>query len=184
MLVIVGASASGKTQCARHLMEQYGYRKAITTTTRPPRIDEQAGVDYHFVDAPTFTLLEAQNAFVETTTYHHHRYGLQKKDAHPHHIVIVDPNGANALHAALGSQVTIVLIQSASHLRRARMHKRGDEARAMEERLIQDDALFAPERFTHIDAVLDNETQSMETLAQKVDAFYRSHTHAQPPQKD
>jgi guanylate kinase len=180
MLVLVGASASGKTECARYLIEHYGYQKAITTTTRPQRDSETNGVDYHFVDAPTFAALEAQNAFVETTTYHHHRYGLQKKDAHPEHIVIVDPRGANALYEALASSITIVVIQSPLSLRRERMRQRGDNERSIEERLMQDEKLFALESFIHIDHVLSNKTQTIEALAQTMDAYYRSHAQAQP----
>ena len=44
MLVLVGASASGKTDIAKILMDQYGYKKMVTTTSRKPRKGEVNGV--------------------------------------------------------------------------------------------------------------------------------------------
>jgi len=38
MLVIVGASASGKTEIANILVSQFSYTKSVTTTTRQKRV--------------------------------------------------------------------------------------------------------------------------------------------------
>ena len=54
MIVLVGASASGKTELAKQLYQTYGYKKCITTTTREPRKNEVDGIDYHFLSQETF----------------------------------------------------------------------------------------------------------------------------------
>ena len=48
MIVLSGASASGKTEAAKMLMVKYGIQKAITTTTRSMRVHEVNGKDYWF----------------------------------------------------------------------------------------------------------------------------------------
>ena len=46
MIVLVGESASGKSSIERNLVDNYGYKKIITYTTRQPRPNEVDGVDY------------------------------------------------------------------------------------------------------------------------------------------
>ena len=52
MIVLSGASASGKTEAAKMLTSKYGIVKAITTTTRPMRVNEVDG----FYTLSTFIL--------------------------------------------------------------------------------------------------------------------------------
>ena len=54
MILLAGPSASGKTEIAKILMKDFGIRKVVTHTTRPPRIGEKDGVDYHFVTREEF----------------------------------------------------------------------------------------------------------------------------------
>ena len=48
MILLIGASASGKTEIAKELTKLFGIEKAITTTTRLPRINEKNGVEFFF----------------------------------------------------------------------------------------------------------------------------------------
>ena len=45
MLILVGHSASGKTEIANVLKKEYEMKKIITYTTRPKRINEVDDVD-------------------------------------------------------------------------------------------------------------------------------------------
>ena len=54
MIIIVGASASGKTEITKVLIKDYNYHKCVTTTTRLPRVGEVDGKDYHFLNHETF----------------------------------------------------------------------------------------------------------------------------------
>ena len=49
MIVLAGASASGKTEVAKLLAKKYGIVKIITTTTREKRVGEVDKRDYFFV---------------------------------------------------------------------------------------------------------------------------------------
>ena len=74
MILLVGASASGKTEIAKYLQAHYGIKKVITHTTRPMRSGERQDVDYHFVSKEQFDQLKKEDSFVETTHYNGNEY--------------------------------------------------------------------------------------------------------------
>lgn len=80
MLVLVGASASGKSSIQNELVKTYGYKKVITYTTRPKRNYETAGNDYHFISEEEFLQLKEADYFLETACYNGWYYGTAKKD--------------------------------------------------------------------------------------------------------
>jgi len=58
MIVLVGASASGKSTLQKAMIEHSeNLKKVVTYTTRPPRKGEKNGVDYHFVSEKKFQKL-------------------------------------------------------------------------------------------------------------------------------
>ena len=111
MIVLVGASASGKTEIAKILYKK-GYKKCVTTTTRQIRPSEVNGIDYHFITKEDFNKLLLENAFLEVTKYQNNLYGLQKKDIISNGVAILDPNGANNVIRAIGMGVFVVFIKS------------------------------------------------------------------------
>ena len=54
MLVIIGPSACGKTQIVNKLISDFGYKKLVTYTTRPMRLNEKQGIDYNFITEEKF----------------------------------------------------------------------------------------------------------------------------------
>ena len=80
MIVLIGASASGKTEIAKTLIAKKGFSKIVTYTTREIRPSEVNGVDYHFVTKEKFLELKNDNFFLETTTYNNNFYGTPKND--------------------------------------------------------------------------------------------------------
>ena len=69
MIVLAGASASGKTEVAKELAKRYGITKVITTTTRNIRVGEVDGRDYFFVSKERFEEMINEGRFVEHTLY-------------------------------------------------------------------------------------------------------------------
>ena len=61
MLILIGASASGKTEVAKTLAKKYNITKIVTYTTRAPRINERNGVDYNFVSVEEFAKLTSED---------------------------------------------------------------------------------------------------------------------------
>ena len=77
MIVLAGASASGKTEVAKELAKKYGITKVITTTTRDMRVNEVNGRDYFFVSKEEFERMVHDGCFVEYTVFNENLYGRQ-----------------------------------------------------------------------------------------------------------
>jgi guanylate kinase len=76
LLILSSPSGAGKTTLTRMLLEWCpDLRFSVSHTTRPPRANEVAGRDYHFVDRPRFLELVAQGAFLEWAEVHGNLYG-------------------------------------------------------------------------------------------------------------
>lgn len=177
MIVMVGASASGKTELAKILYQHFGYQKCVTTTTRSPRVHEKDGIDYHFIDFSQFDYLSLQGDFVESSSYHGNHYGIQKKDVKSHSVVIVEPNGANTLIEKMGTSVCVVYVHASEQLRKERMRLRGDHPSMIDERIQFDREIFTPSMLNRIDLVIENERESLEKIALKIDRFYQKFLH-------
>lgn len=172
MIILVGASASGKTEIAKILYKS-GYTKCITTTTRQIRHSEIDGVDYRFINKEEFNNLLLENAFLEVTQYQNNLYGLQKKDIISDGIAILDPNGANNVIAAMGSDVFVVFIKSSKKKRKERMLKRKDTIESIKNRLKNDNKTFKIRNLIKIDLIINNKDEPLEELAKRIDDEYK-----------
>jgi len=177
MMILIGASASGKTEVARVLIEQFNYKKCITTTTRAMREGEIDGVSYHFVDKETFLKLKEENAFVESMEYQNEFYGLQVKDIIPEGVVILDPIGANEV-IRLKKEVFVVYMETSEALREKRMIQRGDAIDMIKMRLQSDALLFNKQNLHKIDIIVENENQSLMEIAAMIDKVYKNNKGA------
>src|SRR5690554_2915456 len=135
MIVIIGASASGKTEISKILSKNYNYKKCVTTTTREKRINEIDGIDYHFINSDTFLKLNQENTFLAVAAYQNNYYGINKKDINNNALVILEPKGANELILNHQDDVFIVYIESSKEKRQTRMLSRGDDIESIEGRL-------------------------------------------------
>ena len=93
MIVLVGESASGKSSIERYLVENYGYKKIVSYTTREPRANEVDGVDYHFINVGHFKALKEQGFFAETAVYNDWYYGVAKRDCTDDKVAVLTPHG-------------------------------------------------------------------------------------------
>jgi guanylate kinase len=174
MIVLVGASASGKTEIAKILCKTYGYKKCITTTTRLKRENELADIDYHFISKQKFLKQKANDEFIEVTNYQDNFYGTHISDINKDGVVIVDPNGANALLSKLNCDIFVVYVESSEKLRRQRMISRGDNPKLVEKRIKADQSVFQLKKIKHIDLSLKNDHNSLDNLAALIHESYRS----------
>jgi guanylate kinase len=79
MLVLSSPSGAGKTTISRRLLTvEPGLVLSISATTRLMRPGETDGVDYHFVDHPTFDRMIAEGAFLEHARVFDHQYGTPR----------------------------------------------------------------------------------------------------------
>lgn len=172
MIILVGASASGKTEIANILINKYNYNKITTTTTRTIREGEIKGVSYHFITKEEFLKLKEKAAFIETAVYQNEYYGTQKKDLVTKSVIILEPNGANSLIDCLKEKAFVVLIESSKRMRKARMIKRGDDTLKITQRLLNDNKRFNKKNLKKLDLRLKNHSQTLEDLAKIVNEKY------------
>lgn len=143
MIILVGKSASGKTEIAKRLKSLYGIVKAVTHTTRPMRKGEKDGVDYHFVGKEEFLHLAKEGAFVETTEYNGNFYGCSKKEIAEGKCVVVDPSGLRSFKALGDKRVVTFALLASEETRRKRMESRGDEPADIDRRIENDESTFS-----------------------------------------
>lgn len=172
MLILIGASASGKTEVAKTLAKKYNITKIVTYTTRAPRINERNGVDYNFVSVEEFAKLTSEDYFVETTYYNNNYYGTAKKDVKDDKCIILDPNGVKSFNALNDNHVISIYLDSDESFRHKRMLERGDLPQDVEKRLINDRITFNRANLTGIDFVIESNDISIEELSVKVKDVY------------
>ena len=64
MIVLTGASASGKTEVVKLLKIKYGIDKVVTHTTREIRSLEIPDEDYHFITKKEFQINSLNGLFI------------------------------------------------------------------------------------------------------------------------
>ena len=171
MILLAGPSASGKTEIAKILMKDFGIRKVVTHTTRSPRVGEKDGVDYHFVSREDFERLSSAVQFVETTSFNGNLYGSSKKEVADDKVLIVDPIGLKTYLSLNDPRIVSFYFDTSEETRKQRMISRGDSEKAIESRIQNDREAFRDVPCTTFR--IQNETGSLEELAQKVYSLYR-----------
>ena len=85
MIILIGPSASGKTEVVKYLVNNYGYTKLVTNTTREKGIGEIDGKDYNFITREDFLSKLKNNEFfdmlntIQTSTEHLKKISPKKK---------------------------------------------------------------------------------------------------------
>ena len=65
LLVIAGPSGVGKTTIVHELVRRFGGAFSVSATTRAPGPGERDGIDYWFIDEPTFQRWIDEDRFLE-----------------------------------------------------------------------------------------------------------------------
>ena len=172
MIVLSGASASGKTEAAKMLMAKYGIRKAITTTTRSMRIHEQDGRDYFFVTKEKFNQLIQEDKFVEYTLYNGNYYGSTKDQIANDRVVVIDLEGLKSYSRLNDKRIVTFYLSTSEEVRYKRMLERGDKEEDAKRRIENDKKLFASENIPNVNYRIDSENKSIEQVADEVYRLY------------
>ena len=95
IIVLLGASGSGKSTIENILSESFGYEKIVSYTTRNQRLGETNGKDYFFINKDAFEDALRKGLFAEHDEYSQERfYGTLKSDYQKgNKVVVLTPNG-------------------------------------------------------------------------------------------
>jgi len=133
-IVLAAPSGTGKPTLARRLVEESDdYAFSISVTTRPPRHGEVDGVDYHFVDAPTFRAMAERGELAEWAEVHGRLYGtprdqLERAAARGEHVVLdIDVQGARQIRESVPGATLIFILPPDVGTLLARLAGRGTE---------------------------------------------------------
>jgi guanylate kinase len=171
MLVLVGPSASGKTESAKIMMNRYPISRVVTCTTRPKRVNEIDGFDYHFLSAEEFLLKKQQGYFVETTFYNQYHYGTPKNELGDHKFIILDPKGL-ASFIKLDMPIVAIFLKTKEQIRIERMKLRKDKVKDIKERIKEDKKEFNLKHIDGLDLIIDTTDLSLSEVA---DLIYQNY---------
>lgn len=168
MIVLMGASASGKTEVAKMLGKIFNIKKVVTHTTREMRPGEVDGIDYNFVSRAEFIRLASEDYFVESVEYNNNFYGTSKKEMGTNKVLIIEPNGLKPIKELKNDHIVVFFMHASRSVRRKRMLARGDNPTSAMERIIIDDAKFDPRHIVGIDYTIDSENHTVQEIALEV----------------
>jgi guanylate kinase len=141
VIVVSAPSGAGKsTVIGRVLRELGGMRFSVSHTTRPPRGDEREGVDYHFVDGPTFEKLRDENRLLEFAEVHGNHYGtamtelMRAREEGVDLLLDLDVHGAAQVRQRLPDAVTVFILPPSYPELERRLRGRGQDDEATIER--------------------------------------------------
>lgn len=141
VIVITGASGTGKTTISRYLEDKYRIPHVITHTTRAPRTGEKNGVDYYFETKESFD----KNHFLEQVEYSGNKYGSsvegleQAWQKSPLVSIVVDSKGAIAYQKRYPEQTIILFMKADLETVTDRLKKRGDEFERLKQRIASEE---------------------------------------------
>lgn len=116
IIVITGASGSGRKYTARRLSEELGIPYVLPYTTRAIRLKEKDGEHYRFIPEEAFRTMEQEQAFFQNVRLERGSYGITREDLNQAlsrsrtAIVVVNHDGAQAFHDHFGRDVIRIFI--------------------------------------------------------------------------
>jgi guanylate kinase len=138
LFVITAPSGAGKTSLIDAVMkEDPRLTISVSYTTRAPRPGEKDGVDYHFVDVPTFMAMRERGEFLESAEVHGNHYATSKKvilDAVKRGeqlILEIDWQGARQVRKLYPGCVGIFILPPSVEELEQRMRRRGQDTEAV-----------------------------------------------------
>ncbi len=180
-ICIVGKSNSGKDTVVKELCN-IGYTKAITYTTRPPRIGEIIGKDYNFISENEFIDMINNNKFLEYRKYNTKNgewyYGSCLEDIiGENKVIILTPDGAKKLKEKVN--IATIYLQTSNKEIKRRMKNRikssGENKKELKRRYKADKKDF---KHIEVDFIIQTDDKTPNEVAKtciSMDYLYKKH---------
>jgi guanylate kinase len=172
MLLLLGPSASGKTESAKIMINRYPISRMVTYTTRPKRINEIDGFDYNFVTEYHFIELKERNYFVETAQYNQYFYGTPKNQMGHDKFIILEPQGLKSFLKIKDCPIVAIFLKTDEATRITRMKLRRDKPEDIKKRIESDRVQFDLSTINGLDMIIDTTNISLSDLADIIYSNY------------
>lgn len=180
LVVISGPSGGGKGTVVKRVREMMPeIALSVSATTRPPRMGEEDGREYYFMDRDAFEEMVAREEILEYTSYCGNYYGTPKKEAQritssgKNMILEIEVEGAAQIKKLYPDAVSIMLIPPTIEEMRQRLLGRGTESiETVERRLARavEEIRLAPK----YDYVVINERDGIDACAGRICEIIRA----------
>lgn len=143
IVVLSAPSGAGKTTLAQALLAQTpGITRSITFTTRPKRLGEVDGRDYHFISQEEFEVRIRRGDFLEFSTVHGYSYGTSQADVDQRCaqgldvLLVIDYQGAAKIRqGGLAALSIFILPPSMEALQRRLRQRKSEDEKTLRRRL-------------------------------------------------
>jgi guanylate kinase len=175
LIIVSGPSGAGKSALVGTVLSRIsGVRFSISYTTRPPRGNEQNGVEYFFVDRHKFQSLIREDSFLEWAEVHGNFYGTSKnfvddllrqgEDV----LLDIDVQGADILRRKRSDSIGVFILPPSFQVLRERLeHRRLDDGVVIEQRLkraCEEITRYSEYDFLIINENLENSVRELESI--------------------
>ncbi|REC95051.1 guanylate kinase [Kushneria indalinina] len=163
LYIVSAPSGAGKTSLVRELIaatDDIGV--SISHTTRQRRASETDGINYHFVDEPTFEAMIQRNEFFEHAWVFDRHYGtsrleVEKRLARGEDVILeIDWQGARQVREQMPQAVSIFILPPSREALRERLSNRGQDDAATIDRRMRD-AISEMSHFNEYDYLVIND---------------------------
>lgn len=140
-IILAGPGASGKDHM-RKLLEEKGFKYAVSYTTRPPRPGEVDGRDYFFLSQDQCQAMKDNNEFYEAIDFNGWAYGTSNKQFYEDDVFIMTPSGIAHIKPEDRNTSFIMYFDIDEAIRKERLEARVMPGHSVEARLQADRDLF------------------------------------------
>jgi guanylate kinase len=138
LFIVSSPSGAGKTTLIHRVLQDPriggSLHFSVSHTTRPPRVGERTGVEYHFVDEAAFRAIEASGGFLEWAVVHGNLYGTSRKEVEPRLengidvLLDIDVQGARQVRSHVPEAVKVIVFPPSREVLEKRLKARGSDA--------------------------------------------------------
>jgi guanylate kinase len=135
LFIITAASGAGKTSLLEALLANDAQiRRSVSHTTRPPRLGEQEGVHYHFVNEAQFLEILNAGGFLESADVHGAKYGTAQSvvdiglQAGYDVVLEIDWQGAAQVRNTYPQAISIFILPPSVETLEQRLNTRGQDS--------------------------------------------------------
>ena len=142
-LILVGKAAAGKDFLKNRLLNSRKFKPGISCTTRPPRHNEEDGVDYHFMTEEQFKSKLEEGSMLEHMVFNDWYYGLTKEEFEQADVMIMSKDGLDVLPKDYRDRCMVIYLDPSRVTRLERLNDRNDPNDSIYRRMQTDEEQFA-----------------------------------------